>query len=110
MIGLKEIIKKNPHCSNGFAGIALSLFRHSFDAVSRVAANAKYYFNFDCMNKITTCLNKVQSRSNMLFLRQSSGQNSSLPTPQSGHVQSSGSRSNDVPGFIPLSVSPSTGS
>ena len=36
--------------------------------------------------------------------------NSSFPTPQSGHTQSSGISSHAVPGSIPLSVSPTSGS
>src|SRR5699024_4487341 len=40
----------------------------------------------------------------------SSGWNSSLPTPQIGHTQSSGISSNAVPGSIPLSGSPISGS
>src|SRR5699024_7536639 len=40
----------------------------------------------------------------------SSGWNSSLPTPQIGHTQSSGRSSNAVPGSIPLSGSPISGS
>ena len=40
----------------------------------------------------------------------SSGEKSSLPTPQIGHTQSSGMSSNAVPGAIPLSGSPTSGS
>jgi len=36
--------------------------------------------------------------------------NISLPTPQTGHVQSSGISSKDVPGAIPESASPTAGS
>jgi len=38
------------------------------------------------------------------------GVKSSFPTPQSGHDQSLGMSSNAVPGWIPLSGSPSAGS
>ena len=41
---------------------------------------------------------------------QSSTEKSSLPTPQSGHTQSSGRSSNAVPGAMPLSGSPTSGS
>ena len=40
----------------------------------------------------------------------STGLNSSLPTPQSGHTQSSGMSSKAVPGAMPLSGSPTAGS
>ena len=40
----------------------------------------------------------------------STGANSSFPTPHSGHTQSSGRSSKAVPGSIPLSGSPSSGS
>lgn len=41
---------------------------------------------------------------------QSIGSKSSLPTPHTGQSQSSGISSNEVPGAIPPSGSPSTGS
>ena len=40
----------------------------------------------------------------------STGENSSLPTPQSGHTQSSGMSSKAVPGAMPPSGSPTAGS
>ena len=39
-----------------------------------------------------------------------SSSKNSLPTPHAGHVQSSGSSSNEIPGGIPFSGSPSEGS
>lgn len=40
----------------------------------------------------------------------SAGLNSSFPTPQSGHSKSSGRSSNAVPGSMPISGTPTSGS